>query len=62
MFKVDTSNFKVICQRCGKTGQIDFDGPQNTFVLLFGQTECHEHPVEYEYTLCFGCYEEVVLE
>jgi len=37
-FVVDTHNFKVICQRCGKTGKVDFYKPcrENDFILLFG--------------------------
>jgi len=37
-FMPDTYNFKVICQKCGKTGKVDFDIParETGFILQFG--------------------------
>ena len=56
-FEVDTHHFKVICQRCGKTGYVDFDksGKENGFVLMFGDYE-----YIYEFWLCLDCCYELM--
>ena len=47
----DTHKFKVICQRCGKTGIIDMDktSDENGFVLEIGIDGV-------EYYLCLRCH------
>ena len=52
-FTPDVHKFKVICQRCGKTGEVDFDKAWKEagyvlFVNKYGK-------YEYEYWLCWDC-------
>lgn len=57
-FKVKENKFKVICQKCGKTGEISFlDKPEVTgFILCFGEKEDSDKVLEFEYYLCIPCY------
>ena len=50
----DTHKFKVIYQRCGKTGVIDLDKTmeENGFILEMGEVMGEE-----DYWLCLDCYE-----
>ena len=60
-FTVNCHAFKVICQKCGKTGITDFHIPsgQNDFQLKFSAYSFDgENMEEYEYYLCSECQEE----
>ena len=56
MSEIDVHHFKVICQTCGKTGEVDFDKPQREmgWMLRFG----HEPGCEdFEYNQCIDCFD-----
>jgi len=53
-WNVDFKKFKVICQRCGKTGEIDYFEPSG----FVGLVTKHKHGY-IEYFLCLECFEKL---
>lgn len=53
----DTKKFKVVCQACGKLGQIDFDVPSKEAGFMLNFIDVDEG--NYEYNLCMECEDEV---
>jgi len=52
----DFKKFKVICQRCGKTGEIDWTDPSDVSFLLFS---VEDNEYVYEFWLCSKCADEI---
>lgn len=55
-YKPDEEKLKVICQRCGKTGEVGIgEDPAETGFIMFYE-ESIKYPGEtYEYWLCVVC-------
>lgn len=56
----DSANWRVVCQRCGKTGVLDNDKPNVSWYLhwyIMKSTDWND--IEVEYHLCGSCEQEV---
>lgn len=63
VWEPDPRKWKVICQRCGKTGVIDNfkTAEENGFINLFyGYEDETGFVQEVEYWLCSDCYRELI--
>jgi len=50
--------FRAVCQKCGKTGFVDFkkSAQENGFILMFWEYGDEYGGFEVEYYLCLDCY------
>ncbi len=61
-FEPDPRRFKVVCQRCGKTGEVDFKKPlgEMGWHLMFWDYDTEDgYTFTIEYYLCDECYYEL---
>lgn len=56
-WELDPEHFKVICQKCGKVGEIDIHKFYPSFILRVGQMPTSDVEI-WEYHLCRSCYDQ----
>jgi hypothetical protein len=62
-FSAKPNRFKVICQRCGKTGEVDLEKVRNNdFSDGFYSFNEATNIGKVEWFLCSDCYGEIYLE